>query len=124
MGTREDSQSAYFYNSLSVQVVSVFLVYNKVSVIMASGRELCYVLLLGILASYSVPFFALARPNIVTCAILRFSPLTSLLGIIVICLGIINSQLWVYLENMLMMPTPNTLSPQITRGNFIFQEKF
>ena len=52
-------------------MVSVFLVYNKVSVIMASGRELCYVLLLGILASYSVPFFALARPNIVTCAILR-----------------------------------------------------
>ena len=53
----------------------MFLVYNKVSVIMASGRELCYVLLLGILASYSVPFFALARPNIVTCAILRFSSL-------------------------------------------------
>ena len=71
--------------------------YNKVSVIMASGRELCYVLLLGILASYSVPFFALARPNIVTCAILRFSP-RSEPGIIVICLGILNSQLWVYLS--------------------------
>ena len=62
-----------------MQVVSVFLVYNKVSVIMASGRELCYVLLLGILASYSVPFFALARPNIVTCAILRFSSPSALL---------------------------------------------
>ena len=69
--------------------MSVFLVYNKVSVIMASGRELCYVLLLGILASYSVPFFALARPNIVTCAILRS---LSCLSIIVICLGILSSQ--------------------------------
>ena len=90
--------------------MSVFLVYNKVSVIMASGRELCYVLLLGILASYSVPFFALARPNIVTCGILRLSPHSSL-GIIVICLGIINSQQWVSLYNMLMMmrPTANAL---------------
>ena len=61
-------------------MVSVFLVYNKVSVIMASGRELCYVLLLGILASYSVPFFALARPNLVTCTFLRFTYF-SLLGI-------------------------------------------
>ena len=53
------------------QVVAVFIAYNKTSVIMASGRELCYVLLMGILASYMVPFFALARPNVFSCAILR-----------------------------------------------------
>ena len=57
-------------------MVSVFLVYNKVSVIMASGRELCYVLLLGILASYSVAFFALSKPNVFTCTILRFNILS------------------------------------------------
>ena len=56
---------------LTLEVLSVFIVYNKVSVIMASGRELCYVLLLGILASYTVPFFALARPGVVTCTVLR-----------------------------------------------------
>ena len=55
-----------------LQVLSVFLVYNKVSVIMASGRELCYVLLLGILASFLIPFFALAKPSLVTCTILRW----------------------------------------------------
>ena len=38
---------------------------------LASGRELCYVLLLGILASYLIPFFALAKPSVVTCTILR-----------------------------------------------------
>ena len=59
------------HHDLVSQVLSVFLVYNKVSVIMASGRELCYVLLLGILASYLIPFFALAKPSVVTCTILR-----------------------------------------------------
>ena len=49
----------------------MFIVYNKVSIIMASGRELCYVLLLGILASYIIPFIALAKPTVVTCTILR-----------------------------------------------------
>ena len=43
---------------------------------MASGRELCYVLLLGILASYSVAFFALSKPNIFTCTVLRLNILS------------------------------------------------
>merc|ERR1719179_99770 len=38
---------------------------------MASGRELCYVLLFGILCSYLVPFFALSKPAPLSCAILR-----------------------------------------------------
>ena len=63
------------HHNLVSQVLSVFLVYNKVSVIMASGRELCYVLLLGILASYLIPFFALAKPSVVTCTILRLQAL-------------------------------------------------
>ena len=49
----------------------MFIVYNKVSIIMASGRELCYVLLAGILASYIIPFIALAKPTVLTCTILR-----------------------------------------------------
>lgn len=56
---------------ITLEVVAVFIAYNKTSVIMASGRELCYVLLMGILASYMVPFFALARPSVFSCTILR-----------------------------------------------------
>ena len=51
----------------------VFIAYNRTSVIMASGRELCYVLLVGILASYLITFVILAKPSAVNCAVLRYS---------------------------------------------------
>jgi hypothetical protein len=35
------------------------------------GRELCYVLLAGILASYVIPFVVLAKPTPLSCAVLR-----------------------------------------------------
>lgn len=45
--------------------------YNRTPVIMASGRELCYVLLSGILSCYAMSFIILARPTVKHCAILR-----------------------------------------------------
>jgi hypothetical protein len=52
-------------------VLAVFVAYSRTSVVMASGRELCYVLLLGILLSYLAPFILLARPSPLSCAVLR-----------------------------------------------------
>jgi hypothetical protein len=52
-------------------VLLVFIRYNKTPIIMASGRELCYVLLTGILACYLMTFVILAKPTQVTCTILR-----------------------------------------------------
>ena len=66
--------------------MAVFLAYSRTSVVMASGRELCIVLLLGeshdmklflyiipgILLSYSAPFILLARPSPGSCAVLRW----------------------------------------------------
>uniref|UniRef100_A0A1B0DIM6 G-protein coupled receptors family 3 profile domain-containing protein n=1 Tax=Phlebotomus papatasi TaxID=29031 RepID=A0A1B0DIM6_PHLPP len=49
----------------------VFIKYNKTPVIMASGRELCYVLLIGILTCYGMSFVVLARPTVYRCALLR-----------------------------------------------------
>lgn len=51
--------------------IAVFIRYNKTPVIMASGRELCYVLLCGVLCCYSMSFIILAKPTIHTCAIMR-----------------------------------------------------
>lgn len=38
---------------------------------MASGRELCYLLLAGILMCYLMAIPILAKPNMFTCAVLR-----------------------------------------------------
>ncbi|XP_023327303.1 metabotropic glutamate receptor 8 [Eurytemora carolleeae] len=56
---------------LTLEVFTAFILYNKTSVIMASGRELCYVLLSGILISYLIPFVILARPTPLSCTVLR-----------------------------------------------------
>ncbi|CAH1377671.1 unnamed protein product [Tenebrio molitor] len=49
----------------------VFIRYNRTPVIMASGRELCYVLLSGVLCCYSMSFVILAKPSVETCAVMR-----------------------------------------------------
>ncbi|KAL3289431.1 hypothetical protein HHI36_022856 [Cryptolaemus montrouzieri] len=49
----------------------VFIRYNKTPVIMASGRELCYVLLSGVMCCYSMSFVILAKPTVETCAVMR-----------------------------------------------------
>lgn len=38
---------------------------------MASGRELCYVLLSGVLSCYAMSFVILAKPTVETCAVMR-----------------------------------------------------
>lgn len=62
-------------------VLFIFMVFFKFSgtpVIMASGRELCYVLLLGFLISYIMSFIMVAKPTAVTCGIQRLGLGTSL----------------------------------------------
>jgi len=48
-----------------------FMKFNTTPIIMASGRELCYVLLLGIALCYLMTFIILAKPSFVTCILLR-----------------------------------------------------
>lgn len=45
--------------------------FNHTPVIMASGRELCYVLLTGVAGCYVMSFIILARPTVIRCACLR-----------------------------------------------------
>ncbi|XP_039310156.1 metabotropic glutamate receptor 8 isoform X2 [Solenopsis invicta] len=49
----------------------VFIRFNRTPVIMASGRELCYVLLVGILSCYGMSFIILSKPTIWNCTYLR-----------------------------------------------------
>lgn len=54
----------------------------------ASGRELCYVILSGILLCYLNTFILLAKPGIVVCTLQRFTVsarLTRTLQTIMIC---------------------------------------
>ena len=48
-----------------------FMRYNTTPIIMASGRELCYVLLTGIALCYVMTFIILAPPSKSTCILLR-----------------------------------------------------
>ncbi|GFO15682.1 metabotropic glutamate receptor, partial [Plakobranchus ocellatus] len=57
----------------TVFTFGVFLVFNKTPIIMASGRELCYILLFGISISYITSVAMLARPSMFTCLIRRFA---------------------------------------------------
>lgn len=48
-----------------------FIRYNKTPIIMASGRELCYVLLIGIALCYLMTFVVLSPPSTPMCASFR-----------------------------------------------------
>lgn len=48
-----------------------FFRFNHTPVIMASGRELCYVLLAGVCLCYVMTFIILARPTVIRCTLLR-----------------------------------------------------
>lgn len=52
-------------------LISHFRRFNHTPVIMASGRELCYVLLSGVCLCYLMTFIILARPTVIRCACLR-----------------------------------------------------
>ncbi|TRY70320.1 hypothetical protein TCAL_08251 [Tigriopus californicus] len=56
---------------MTLEVVAVFIYYNRTSIIMASGRELSYVLLGGIFFSYACPFVILSEPGAITCSMIR-----------------------------------------------------
>ena len=68
-----------FSISLSLSINLSFLLFfflsyhrfNHTPVIMASGRELCYVLLTGVCLCYVMTFIILARPTVIRCACLR-----------------------------------------------------
>lgn len=53
-------------------VILIFLYYNNTAVVKASGRELSYPLLVGIILCYMLPFVLLAEPTKSTCGIVRF----------------------------------------------------
>ena len=52
-------------------VLAVFIRYNNTPIIMASGRELCYLLLLGIILAYATALLMLMRPSPILCALVR-----------------------------------------------------
>ncbi|XP_071635324.1 metabotropic glutamate receptor B isoform X1 [Temnothorax longispinosus] len=54
-------------------VCGVFLKHNDTPVVRASGRELSYVLLLGILLCYLVTFTLIFKPTHIVCGIQRFA---------------------------------------------------
>ena len=58
---------------LTVAVIIVFLKYNDTPVVRASGRELSYVLLIGLLFCYLVTFLLMIKPTTIICAIEQFS---------------------------------------------------
>lgn len=53
-------------------VILIFLYHNETAVVKASGRELSYPLLIGIILCYALPFVLLAEPTKTTCGISRF----------------------------------------------------
>ena len=55
----------------TIFVLITFIIYSKTPVIMASGRELCYILFLGIFLSYGTSFVMLAKPSVAMCTITR-----------------------------------------------------
>uniref|UniRef100_A0A0P5YKL2 Metabotropic glutamate receptor n=2 Tax=Daphnia magna TaxID=35525 RepID=A0A0P5YKL2_9CRUS len=56
---------------LTVTVISIFVRHSETPIVKASGRELSFVLLGGILLCYFNTFTLLAKPMVVTCAIQR-----------------------------------------------------
>uniref|UniRef100_T1IT32 G-protein coupled receptors family 3 profile domain-containing protein n=1 Tax=Strigamia maritima TaxID=126957 RepID=T1IT32_STRMM len=57
---------------LTMGVIAVFMCHNDTPVVKASGRELSYMLLCGILCCYLITFVLLAKPSTFVCALQRF----------------------------------------------------
>jgi metabotropic X receptor len=56
---------------ITMFVCGVFIRHNDTPVVRASGRELSYVLLAGILMCYSVTYALVLRPNDIVCGVQR-----------------------------------------------------
>lgn len=52
-------------------VLVVFIKFSKTPVIMASGRELCYVLLFGLALCYVMTYVMVTKPTVISCTLLR-----------------------------------------------------
>lgn len=57
---------------LTFCVLYAFMRHQHVAVIKASGRELCLVMLIGVLLCYAMTFVILASPSALSCAVYRF----------------------------------------------------
>ena len=55
----------------------MFIRHNNTPLVKASGRELCYILLLGVFMSYAMTFLFLAKPSPTICALRRLGLGTS-----------------------------------------------
>nr|XP_027198972.1 metabotropic glutamate receptor 3-like [Dermatophagoides pteronyssinus] len=53
----------------TIFVIIIFIRHNDTPVVRASGRELCYVLLIGILMCYSMTLFLVQKPTIFICGV-------------------------------------------------------
>ncbi|XP_064175716.1 metabotropic glutamate receptor 3-like [Anguilla rostrata] len=58
-------------------VAAVFARHNDTPLVKASGRELCYILLLGVFMCHGMTFFFIAKPSPATCAMRRLGLGTS-----------------------------------------------
>ena len=67
--------------SLTLFVIFTFIKYSDTPIVKASGRELSFILLVGIMFCYINTFILLAKPTLLTCAAQRFgvSPLFPIL---------------------------------------------
>ncbi|CRL04842.1 CLUMA_CG017895, isoform A [Clunio marinus] len=60
--------------TLSGIVLIIFIHYNNTPVVKASTRELCYIVLVGMILSHLSIFFILAHPTVEMCALSRVLP--------------------------------------------------
>ncbi|XP_038871329.1 metabotropic glutamate receptor 2-like [Salvelinus namaycush] len=61
----------------TLSVVGLFFKHNDTPVVKASGRELSYILLLGVLMCYSMTFIYIAKPSTAVCTLRRLGLGTS-----------------------------------------------
>ena len=57
---------------VTMAVLAVYIRHNDTPIIRASGRELSYVLLVGLLLCYSVTFILIIKPTNFVCAVQQF----------------------------------------------------
>ncbi|CAL1293068.1 unnamed protein product [Larinioides sclopetarius] len=93
-------------------VLVIFFLHHKTPIIMASGRELCYFILAGIIVCYSYSFVALSEPTEVSCGTLRIG-----IGLgLSICYSAIftktNRLSRIFEVSLKMMKRPSYISPE------------
>ena len=54
---------------LTTFVIIIFIKYTEAPAVKASARELCYIILCGVMIAYVIPFLLLLKPNVVVCAV-------------------------------------------------------